>query len=352
LLAKTQPVHFRNWQPALGFLVFACSATPDTVNLEPTPNLTEVSSPFGFSGSLASTAPADNQLTESRAKLGRRLFFETALSRTREVSCSSCHEQSHAFADPRTVSVGVEGKMGLRNAPGLANLAWVRTGLFWDGRVASLEEQTGKPIEDANEMDLPLSEAVARLNSDASYVAEFQAAYAEPPSELSLRQALASFVRTLVSSNSRYDAFLTGDSFALSDSEQRGSDLFFSSRTGCFHCHTERTLTNDGFFNNGSYEPGGDIGRKGVTGRTGDLGKFRVPGLRNIALTAPYLHDGSLPTLSDVIDHYAKGGRGDPSTDVQIEPFELNAAEKADLLAFLGALTDQKFLTDPKYIER
>lgn len=311
--------------------------------------MTRASTPYGYSGTLAETAPADNELTEARAKLGRRLFYEKSLSRNKKIMCASCHEQAHAFADPRPVSLGVDDRMGKRNAPTLVNLAWVRTGFFWDGRVATLEEQAGKPIEDHNEMDLPMDVAVSWASSDPSYVADFQAAYSAPPDELNLRQALASFVRTLVSHQSRYDAYLAGDLRALSDSEQRGSDLFFGNKLGCFHCHTQSTLTNNGYFNDGSYEAGGDAGKQGVTGLTGDLGKFRVPTLRNIAVTSPYMHDGSLATLSDVIDQYAKGGRGDPSADVQIKPFEISAAEKEDLLLFLNALTDETFLTDSRY---
>jgi cytochrome c peroxidase len=306
--------------------------------------------PSGFPpGNAADTAPADNLLTEARAKLGRKLFFDPRLSRTQKVACSTCHRQDHAFAEPSAVSSGVDGRMGNRNAPQLANLAWVRTGLFWDGRIKTLEEQVGKPIENPLEMDLSLSEAVSRVAVDPGYRTTFVDAYGTLPTEDTLRKALASFVRTLVSSNSRYDRFLGADPTAFNASERRGEALFFSSATGCFHCHSEGTLTNDGFFNNGSFVEGGDIGRQEVTGRTGDRGKFRVPGLRNIAVTSPYMHDGSVGTLQEVIEQYARGGRGDPSTDVQIEPLNLTPDEKADLLAFLNALTDDAFLKDSRH---
>jgi cytochrome c peroxidase len=311
--------------------------------------LLTVEVPAGFAeGPLAALAPVENPLTEARARLGKRLFFDPRLSRTGDVSCSSCHKQENAFADPRRVSVGVQGRMRKRNAPALVNLAWSES-FFWDGRSPTLEDQTGKPIEDPNEMDLPLAEAVARVNADPGYVTDFGAAFAGPPTELRLRQALASFMRVLVSGQSAYDRYLRGDAGALSAAARRGEALFFEEAGGCFHCHPPKVLTNEGFFNNGSFDEGGDPGRQALTGRSGDLGKFKVPGLRNIAVTAPYMHDGSVATLEDVIEQYAKGGRGHPATDPQITPLSLSAADKADLVAFLRALTDERFLVDPRY---
>lgn len=307
--------------------------------------LARIVQPAGFAMAATETAPDNNALTEERAQLGRRLFYDPILSRDRTVSCGSCHQQEFGFSDPRTVSVGVEEKQGDRNAPHLANLAWVRSGLFWDGRVETLEEQATQPIENPLEMDLAISDAVARLLDDASYVAAFEQAYDAPPTAQSLGAALASFVRTLVSAEAPYDRYLAGDEAALSASARRGAALFLDGKTGCFHCHSQTTLTNDGFFNNGTYEDGGDVGRQALTGRTGDLGKFRVPSLRNVAVTAPYMHDGSLATLRDVIEHYARGGSGHPSTDVQVEPLELTEEDKEDLLAFLESLTDAEFLS-------
>lgn len=332
--------------PLASALVAFVACGQENESIDP---LTAAEPPPGFSPALlTATAPADNALTEARAQLGKRLFFDKRLSRTGEVACASCHEQRHAFADPRRVSVGVEGRMGKRNAPALANLAW-NASFFWDGRVSTLEEQTGKPIEDPLEMDLPLPEAVARVAADAEYAAAFASAYGGPPTPETLRKALASFVRTLVSGGSRYDRHLRGDATALHAHERRGLALFLGEKTGCFHCHPDGTLTNDGFFNNGTFVEGGDPGVYARTGRTGDLGVFKVPGLRNVAVTAPYMHDGSVATLEEVVEHYARGGRGHPSTDVQIEPLDLTAAEKADLVAFLRALTDPAFLEHPRF---
>lgn len=324
-------------------MVFGCGGNTPT-----DAPVTTASAPRGFpAGPVAATAPDDNPLTEARVALGKRLFYDTRLSRTNDIACASCHKQDHAFADSGAVSKGVDGRKGTRNAPALVNLAW-STHLFWDGRVATLEEQAGKPIENPDEMDLPLSQAVARLAADASYVDAFTAAYGAGPDDRSLRYALASFVRILVSGASPYDRFIAGDAAALSPAARRGEAIFSGSRGNCFHCHPQETLTNDGFFNNGTFVDGGDVGRQALTSHAADRGKFKVPGLRNVAASAPYMHDGSLATLEEVIDQYDRGGRGDASTDPQIHPLHLTADEKADLATFLRALSDETFLTDPR----
>jgi len=245
---------------------------------------------------VTATAPADNALTEARAQLGRRLFYDTRLSRTAEIACANCHRQAHGFADDAAVSPGVEGRRGTRNAPALVNVAW-QGSYFWDGRARTLEEQAAMPIENPLEMDLSLDQAVARLAADPTVTAAFVDAYGGPPDRQTLPRALASFVRTLVSAASPYDRHLRGDDGGFGVAERRGEALFFSERAACFHCHPPGALTNDGFFNNGTFVAGGDAGRQMVTGHTGDVGKFKVPGLRNVAASAPYMHDGSVPTL-------------------------------------------------------
>jgi cytochrome c peroxidase len=335
---------------ALGAALLAAPACGSDSNEPPArARLVDVTLPSDVTtGALADTAPPENTLTEARAELGRRLFYDARLSRTSMVSCASCHQQVRAFSDPSPVSTGVDGRTGTRNAPALVNLAWGGT-FFWDGRAASLEEQAGKPIENPLEMDLPLADAVARVGADPGYARAFAATYDAALTEETLRFALASFVRTLVSGASPYDRHLVGDDSSYGAAERRGEQLFFSDAAACFHCHPGGALTNGGYFNNGSYVAGGDVGRKAITGRTGDLGKFKVPALRNVAASASYMHDGSLATLEDVIDQYDRGGRGDPSTDPQIRPLGLSAAQKADLLAFLRALTDPAFLADPRF---
>jgi cytochrome c peroxidase len=293
-------------------------------------------------------APADNPPTADRIALGRRLFHDTRLSRTKEIACASCHLQQHAFADPRRVSVGVEGRQGKRNAPALVNLAWA-TSLFWDGGVDTLERQAMAPIMDESEMDLPLEQAVARLAGDPEYEALFGRAFGEPPTPRGLTRALASFVRALVSGDAPYDRYRAGDRGALDGQALRGMALFFGERGECFHCHDGPHFTNDRHANNGTYVDGGDVGRQRVTGRAIDLGRFKVPTLRNVAVTAPYMHDGSIATLEDVVEHYARGGRGHPSTDPNVHRLDLGADDKQDLVAFLRALTDQSFLRDPRF---
>ncbi|HWA72022.1 MAG TPA: cytochrome c peroxidase [Polyangiaceae bacterium] len=322
---------------------------PATQTEPPSAPLIESQSPAGFPlGTIVERAPPENRLTEPRAQLGKRLFFDPRLSRDGEVACATCHEQGFAFAEADRVSTGVDQLQGTRNAPALLNLAWGES-FFWDGRARSLEEQAGQPIENPIEMDLSLSEAVMRVTAEPSYVEAFAEAYSSAPSEESLRRALASFVRTLVSSDSPYDRHLRGDDAAFGAAEARGEALFLSEKAGCFHCHPAGMLTNEGFFNNGSYDGGEDTGRALFTARSGDIGKFKVPGLRNIDNTAPYMHDGSIPTLEAVIEQYDRGGRGDPNTDPQIVPLALTADEKADLLAFLRSLSDPAVLVDRRY---
>jgi cytochrome c peroxidase len=305
--------------------------------------------PTGYpKGTYSERAPADNALTLERATLGKRLFYEAQLSRSNEISCGSCHQQQYGFADPRVVSSGVEGRTGTRNAPSIVNAAWGKT-FFWDGRAHSLEEQAGQPIENPLEMDLSLTDAVAKVAADPSYVEDFLQAYGEAPSASSLQKALASFVRSVVSGSSPYDRHLRGDDSDFGPQRKRGEGLFLSEKAECFHCHPSGSLSNEGYFNNGTYTAGGDTGRQQVTGRAGDLGKFKVPGLRNIGVTSPYMHDGSVASLEDVIEQYDAGGRGDPSTDPQIKPMALSSEEKADLLEFLRSFTDDALLQDPRF---
>jgi cytochrome c peroxidase len=325
-----------------------CSGGSDGTVHDVAPSLIVSTTPVGFKGTSRERAPADNALTEDRAQLGKRLFYDPQLSRTNDISCGTCHQQAFAFGDPNALSIGVEGRTGTRNAPSIVNGAWGKS-FFWDGRAASLEEQAGQPIENPLEMDLALSDAVAKVAADASYIESFQKAYGEAPSVVSLQKALASFVRSLVSGNSPYDRHRRGDDSEFGPQRKRGEELFLSEKAECFHCHPSGSLSNEGFFNNGSYIPGGDVGREQVSGRVGDIGKFKVPGLRNVAVTAPYMHDGSLATLEDVIEHYAAGGLGDPTTDPLIKPLSLSSEEKADLLEFLRSFTDAALLEDPRF---
>jgi cytochrome c peroxidase len=285
----------------------------------------------------------DNRPTAARVALGKKLFNDTRLSRTGEVSCASCHVKERAFADPRPLSVGVEGRIGTRNAPPLFNLAW-NTSFFWDGGTKTLEQQTIGPITNPLEMDMTMSEVVERVSDDPEYVQLFRTAYGAEPRPDLVTKGLASFERTIVSGTSRYDRYTHGDPAALNASEQRGVEIAMGERGDCFHCHVGFNLTNNQFANNGMATS--DLGRQQITERPDDKGKFKVPSLRNVALTAPYMHDGSLATLADVVEHYSRGGQGHPNTDPTIQPLDLTPEEKRDLVAFLESLTDAEFAKD------
>jgi cytochrome c peroxidase len=302
--------------------------------------------PIGFP---SIPAPSDNALTEAKAVLGKALFFEKRLSRTSRIACGSCHLQERGFADPNPYSFGVEGRVGERNAPALINLAYT-TSFFWDGGVISLEDQSIAPVQNPLEMDLPLEQAVARLEGDSRYEQLFDQAFGTGPTPGNYTRAVASFVRTLVSGNSRYDRYLNGDSDALTPAERRGEQLFNGEKGECFHCHVGFNFTNDRFAHNGSFVEGdGDVGRERITLNAADRGRFKVPTLRNVAVSAPYMHDGSIASLEGVLAHYASHGRGDSRTDATILSIELSPAEQLDIVAFLGALSDEEFLDYPGY---
>lgn len=293
-------------------------------------------------------SPADNAPDALRTELGRRLFYDRRLSRTREVACADCHFQEHAFADPARVSSGVDGKLGTRNAPALINLAY-QSSYFWDGGVPTLELQVIEPIRNPLEMDMTLAEIAVRLTEDPSLDSQFRVAFGAGPSEKTIPLALANFLRTLVSGNSAWDQYLRGERDAVTDAAVRGYAIFSGERAECTHCHTGFNFTTNAFKNNGTRPDDPDPGRQRLTNRAIDEGKFKVPTLRNVALTAPYMHDGSLATLDDVINHYDMGGAGHPNTDVLIAPLGLSASEKADLRAFLESLTDVEFTTAARY---
>ncbi len=293
--------------------------------------------------------PEDNKLTVNRVNLGKLLFFDPILSGDSSVSCSSCHDPKHSFSDPRQFSVGVGGKLGERQSMAIINMAWA-TSFFWDGSSLSLEAQARVPLLNPLEMNIQMDEAIRRLNNHPDYPQLFYDAYERLPDEYSLLRAIASYQRALVSYNSRYDQFFFEDKFdVLSDSEIRGWSLFYGSgdKVHCGSCHSGNLFTNGAFENNGLYFEYRDQGRYMITMRESDKGKFKVPTLRNIALTAPYMHDGSLKTLEEVVEFYNTGGRKHPnqSSHVHIHT-PLTSAEKRDLVNFLKTLTDEQFINE------
>lgn len=295
--------------------------------------------------------PADNQLTVKRIELGKMLFFDKNLSVDSTVSCASCHFQQFAFSDDKALSTGVEGRTGFRNSPPLFNLAY-HPYFFKDGGVPTIELQVLAPIQDVNEMAHDIPELIELIKDDQEYQKLAMIAYGRSFDPFVLTRAIAAFERTLISGNSPYDEYqFQNNSNALSASEIRGLELFSSERLACSNCHSGFNFTDYAFKNNGLYETyPSDSGRMRITLNPQDEGKFKTPSLRNVGITAPYMFDGSLQTLEAVVEHYNSGGSSHPIKDPLIKPLNLTQQEKNDLIAFLNALTDQTFITDPKFL--
>lgn len=286
--------------------------------------------------------PEENPLTRESVVLGERLFFDPGLSADGTVRCATCHRPEHAFSDTRRISTGVYGRRGERNAPTLINRAWGRA-FFWDGRTTTLESQVLHPIRDSVEMGQPIPALIERLRTDGSYRSAFARTYG-PIDSQAVARALASYVRTLRSGNASIDRWRDGDTTALSQSERRGLALF-SGQAGCISCHVGPNFTDEEFHNTGvsarlaRYAGREDPGRARITGRAEDVGAFKTPTLRDVARTAPYMHDGSLATLEDVVAFYDSGGVANANLDVEIRPLALTGKQRRDLVAFLIALT-------------
>lgn len=329
----------------LGLLFFSGCKPDDPVQQNSDANAYPLAVPAYFP---PINTPDDNALTPERVALGKRLFFDRMLSIDTTISCGTCHKPEMAFTDGRTLPTGVQGRVVPRNSPSLANMGF-NPAFNWDGGVPTIELQAFVPIQNHVEMDMPFDTLVARLRRHPQYPALFRAAYNREPDNYSIVRALAAFQRTLVSGTSRYDRHLQGDSTALSPAERRGMAVYFGEKAECFHCHGGALLTDNTFQNNGLYLTYADEGRGRVTGRTQDVGKFKVPTLRNIGLTAPYMHDGSLATLEDVVQHYSTGGQPHTNRSALLRPFTLTAEETQDLIAFLHALTDETFVNNPAH---
>jgi cytochrome c peroxidase len=322
--------------------------------------------------------PADNPLTEEAVELGRRLFYDPRLSGDNTVSCSTCHLQRLAFTDGKPTAVGVSGEALAFNSMSLANLMWGPRRFFWNGRASTLEEQALVPIQHPDEMAQDLDDLVDELAEDETYRLLFDAAYGGL-SPTSIAAALATFERTLVSANSRYDQFLRGE-VSLTEQEELGRKLFMAHPdtkaslrgANCIDCHSQFLTSGfntrfDGFVNNGlDSEAELPAGLEEVTGKPEHRGLFKVPTLRNIALTAPYMHDGRFGTLEEVLDHYNEGIRvsstlsplileasnldaaSDTAADDRVS-LNLTAEETAAVIAFLHTLTDMDFVTDERF---
>ena len=287
------------------------------------------------------TPPGIEDLTE--AAIGRKLFFDKQFSRNNTISCADCHIPNHAFSDTTALSKGFEGNSTTRNAPPLTNLAG-RPYFFWDGRSPSLEEQVLHPIQHPLEMGMTLKELNRRLRADKFYVKWFKQQYGQLPDAYLAARAIAVFERTLETGNAAIDRFMDGDSAAISTNAMRGREIFIE-KGKCFECHFTPDFTADEFKNIGLFNGKNlnDSGRYNVTKNQDDLGKFRVPGLRNVSLTAPYMHNGKFKTLEEVIDYYNDPAAVVPDAinrDTLLNSrLNLTKQEKADLLAFLYTLT-------------
>lgn len=290
--------------------------------------------------------PEDNPFSAEKWTLGKTLFYDPSLSVDFSTSCASCHHSELAFTDNQATSKGVEDRDGTRNSPTLANVAY-QPYFMREGSVPSLEMQVLVPIQEHNEFAFNMVELCERLNEMPDYVRMTQDAFGTEMTPFALTRALATFERTLISGNSPYDQFKQGKG-ALSASEMRGMDLFFSARTNCSTCHSGINFTDYSIRNNG-YESG-DVGRMRFTTDSADYSLFKIPSLRNIALTDPYMHDGSFATLREVIDNYNAGGSSAYS-DPLIRPLNLTETEINDLIQFLHSLTDEEFISNPIFKE-
>lgn len=285
----------------------------------------------------------------NKVQLGEKLFFDPILSKDSTISCASCHNPTLAFADSLAISPGISGKSGRRNAPSVMNMA-ARSEFFYDGRAKSLRDQVHFPIEDPMEMDLPMELAAQRIKNNKTYQLLFKKIYFEAPNEKNISDAIASFEESLETANTEFDAWMMDKPNTMSPSAIRGRELFMSDKAKCFDCHFSPDFTGDEFKNIGLYDEVKykDKGRYEVTGNKNDIGKFKVPGLRNVAITGPYMHDGSFKTLEEVIEYY-----DNPYTFVKnpinmdtllLKPIHFTPEEKKDLIAFLKSLTDRQFV--------
>jgi len=330
--------------------------------------------------------PDDNPMSAAKVELGRHLFYDRRLSGNGTMSCSSCHLQALAFTDGRALAIGSTGEKTQRNAQGLANSAWNATFTWVNPAMLSLEQHMAIPLFSEHPVEMGMNdtnrqEILQRLREDPRYPPMFMQAFTESggvPTTPNVIKAISAFQRSLVSVDSRFDGYVQGKE-EFTPSEARGMDLFFGEKAECHHCHgsfnfndqvvrrnsrlLEIFFHNDGLYDigkTGAY-PTTDRGLFDITGRPEDMGQFRAPSLRNVVVTAPYMHDGSVKTLEDVIDHYARGGKLTPDVankgDGRLNPFKsslisriaLTETDKRDLLDFLKTLTDDKFLTDPRH---
>ncbi len=279
--------------------------------------------------------PADNPLTAEKVALGAQLYFDPRLSADNTVSCASCHDPAKGWSNGEAVATGVGGLKGGRSAPTILNTTY-QSFQFWDGRAGTLEEQALGPIQNPIEMNLTLPEAVAKLNAIPGYKSQFKKVFGTEVTKEGIAKAIAAFERTVLSGDAPYDRFTAGDAKALSPAAERGRKLFFGAAR-CSSCHSGPNFTDNAFHNIGvgMAQEKPDVGRFEHSKIEGDTGSFKTPGLREIAKTAPYMHDGHLKTLEEVVEYYNKGGTPNGYLDEEIFELKLSKEQIADLVTFL-----------------
>ncbi len=341
-------------------ILFAASCKKDQIIQEPVGSTT---TPLAFpqpDNFPKVNLPMDNPLTVEGVSLGRHLFFDERLSGDNTQACASCHLQENNFADPRQFSIGIDGSVGDRNAMPIMNLAW-QDFFFWNGRSTSLEIQALEPVENPIEMKTTWPEVIEKLEADPRYVQMFEEAFGPGPiTKENAAKAIAQYERTLVSSNSKFDKWQRGEA-SFTQLEEDGYELFNSEEGDCFHCHGDANTGNlFGAFGDLQFSNNGldsvlkpMTGYEVVTGDTNDRAKFKVPSLRNIEYSFPYMHDGRFNTLQEVIEHYNMGGHLTYTLDPNMKAAGVGRNwtqyEKDALIAFMKTLSDEQFLTDTTF---
>lgn len=339
------------------FIIASCS-NESVEPYTPTPSPLEI--PQLFQDKILNPIlPTNNPQTVEGIELGKKLFFDPILSGDNTQACADCHTPENAFTDVDRFSEGIDGSVGKRNSMPLFNLAWnYDEKFFWDGRVFSLEHQAFRPVTDPTEMKSTWSQVTQKLQQHLDYPSLFQQAFGTSTIDSTLvSKAIAQFERTLISSHSKFDKFLLGE-VTLTQEEQNGFNVFMDETRGdCFHCHgsdNNPLWTDNSFHNNGLDGTFTDLGLGKHTGDPADNGKFKTPSLRNLAFTAPYMHDGRFATLEDVINHYSEGLTSSATIDPLMKKVaqggvQLSAQDKADLKAFLLSLSDYEFINNPNF---
>ena len=339
------------------FLLMNCSSKEEET-YTPVPYNLEI--PTLFANKLiAPILPTNNPLTEEGVALGKKLFFDKLLSGDNSQACASCHNPRTAFTDNQQFSRGIDGLLGTRNSMPLFNLAWNFDERFtWDGKELSLERQALAPVKNPIEMHANWKTVAEKLQAHPAYPDMFLLAFGDVKIDsLAITKAIAQFERTIISGNSKFDQFLRGET-TITPQEQKGFDVFMDEAKGdCFHCHgsdNNPLWTDNKFHNNGLDATFSDLGLGAVTGDTNDMGKFKSPSIRNLAFTAPYMHDGRFTTLEEVITHYSEGLQQSATIDPLMKKVNqggvrLTPNEKAALKAFLLSLSDDGFINNPAF---